>query len=206
MKRQLTFDREPIWERQTGDTKRSFQAFQDYLKLPSFGRSVKTLFDTYSYQIRTNGPDLPPVTVPSRSKETLLKWCSTYRFKERAAAYDEAMKLTIEERQRQLRDEALEQRLEAEMQEVEEFRVSCITLGKNGVAFANDVIELISRVPKEMQGKPLQQKDLDRLSKVSVIYKNVTSGLVSGHDYWAQALGIDQALAKLDQKQTNATE
>jgi hypothetical protein len=34
---------------------------------------------------------------------------------ERAAAYDEAMKLTIEERQRRLRGEALEQRLEAEM-------------------------------------------------------------------------------------------
>jgi hypothetical protein len=71
---------------------------------------------------------------------------------ERAAACDEA-------------------RLEAETQAVEEFRVSCITLGKNGVAFANDVIELISRVPKEVQGKPLQQADLDRLSKVSVIYK-----------------------------------
>jgi hypothetical protein len=204
--RKLSFDREPIYERQKGDSERGFQAFQDYLKLPSFGRSIKTLFDTYSYKIQTNGPDLPPVTVPSRSRGTLLKWSSTYRFQERAAAYDEAMKLKIEERQQQLRDYALDQRLEAETQAVEDFRVSCITLGKNGVAFANDVIELISRVPKEMQGKPLQQKDLDRLSKVSVIYKNVTSGLVSGHDYWAQALGIDQALAKLDQKQTNATE
>jgi hypothetical protein len=194
--------RTPIYMKQAGESERVYQAFQDFLKLPTFNRSVKALHDSYSYQIQTNGSDLPPVNVPSRSKTTLHKWHSTFLFRDRAAAYEEAMKLKIEERQQQIRDEALEKRIEREKLEIEEFRQSCLSVGRNIVDFAQSVIVLISTVPKEMQSRPLQSSDLDRLSKVSIICKNVTSGLVSGHDYWAQALGIDQVLATLEEKQS----
>jgi hypothetical protein len=194
--------RTPIYMKQPGESERVYQAFQDFLKLPTFNRSVKALHDSYSYQIQTNGPDLPPLNVPSRSKTTLHKWHSTFLFRDRIAAYDEDQKDKIEQRQQQLRDEALEQRLKNERAAVEEFRQSCLVVGKDMADFAQTVVGLISTIPKEMQDKPLQPTDLDRLSKACAIYKHVTSGLVSGHEYWSMALGIDQVLATLDEKRS----
>lgn len=192
------FMREPRYARQPWDSERGFKALQDFLQLPSFARSIDALHEFYSQISTTNSRD-----VPTKSLGTLRKWGSNFRFRERAAAYDEDQKDKIEQRQQQIRDEALEKRLEREKLEIEEFRQSCLSVGPNIVDFAQSVIVLISTVPKEMMnGKPLQPSDLDRLSKVSVIYKNVTSGLVSGHDYWAQALGIDQVLATLEEKRS----
>jgi hypothetical protein len=197
--KQLIFDRNPIWERQKGDTTKSFAAYSDYQNLPNHSRSIAALYKIYQQRRIENHQERKN---PTNSELTLRRWCSQYRFRERVRAYDDDLAIRLAAKREALKETQINEQLESEQQQVEDFRNSCLTLGRDIVSFSQTIIDLISTVPKAMQGRELVDKDFEKLSKVAIIFKNTVPSISTGAELCAQSLGISQALAVLEENRS----
>ena len=79
---------EPIYSRQEFDSPKSWQGFQDYLKLPAANRSVPELHKIYAGQIQETKGLNQAKRPPTMSYSTLESWCAKCRWIERSQDYD----------------------------------------------------------------------------------------------------------------------
>jgi hypothetical protein len=196
------FDHSPIWERQSFDTPKSIAALQQYLNLPSHNRSIAVLHSVYQQRSLDDKKEGKTPSVPSNSLLTLQRWGSQYMFRKRARAFDDDQSQRLSEKRAALKEAQINDQLASEQQQVEEYRNSCLTVGRDIVSFAQTVLDLITTVPKDMQDRALVDKDFDRLSKITTIFKNIVPGIASGTELCAQSLGIAEALAALNENRS----
>jgi len=191
--------KEPIYHRQEFDTDGSWKAFQDFLNLPSHCRDVPTLLELYTKQAQDRTNKSKRNTPPTTSNNTLSKWCSVLKWNERARAADAAEQIILDMEREVAKKVRIQRQVEQEQAQVEEFRNAILGVGKGIVQFGAQMMTLMNTVTSEFKGKTtLTDADLEKLSKVAYIYRStVSGGIPIGQEAWAQALGIEEAIAVL---------
>jgi len=193
--------KEPIYHRQAFDTNASWRAFEDFKKIPAFCRDTPRLLEIYTEQVQKDPAHGQINTVPTLSHHTLSKWCSNYRWHDRAKAADAADQILLDMQREIATRTRVARQVEGESAQAEEFRSAMIDIGKGMVQFGSQVMGLVSTVTNEFQGKPLSDTDLEKLSKVAYIYRSIVSGGIPvGQEAWAMALGVQQAISVLDER------
>jgi hypothetical protein len=186
---------EPVYHKQKCDTAKSYQAFLDFRSLPRHVRSVPTLLSVYQERVGSESALGRGHRPPSLSPTTLEKWCYQGKFHERAKAYDETQKDALEAARQAALESGLIAQAKVEQDQIEGFRMMSLNVGKNMIAFAQDMLDIVATVPVGLDPKALTNNDLARLMKATSIYKSIAPTISIGGKIWGDALGVSEAIS-----------
>jgi hypothetical protein len=72
-----------------------------------------------------------------------------------------------------------------------------LNVGKNMIAFAQSLLDIVATVPVGLNPKALSDDDLSRLTKATSIYRTIAPTVSVGGSIWADALGVNDAIAQV---------
>ena len=154
---------DPIYHKQKFDTSKSWQAFQDYLRLPKLIRTVPALLNCYQDRVREQSSLSKAVLAPSLSLATLSRWSAECRWIERAKTFDDHQAAMLNAARAQVQQDRIEGQAKAEQDEIERFRTTSLMTGRSMIRFAQTMLDLIKTVPMGLDGASLTDKDIERL-------------------------------------------
>jgi hypothetical protein len=189
---------EPIYHKQSCDTAKSWKAFQDFKSLPAHNRSVPILLSLYQNRVRVDSGLRKVNLPPSLSLGTLTRWCAECQWIERAKAWDADHEILLTAKRVEAQKTRIDKQVQTEQAQIEEFRTTALNIGKKMVQFATTTLYLIETVTEGLNGKDtLTDADLDHLLKTTRIFKAIAPSIPIGQESWAQALGVNEAIAVL---------
>jgi hypothetical protein len=71
-----------------------------------------------------------------------------------------------------------------------------LNVGRNMIAFAQEMMNIVQTVPIGLNPTALTNDDLSRLMKATSIYKTIAPTVTVGAGIWADALGVNEAIAQ----------